>query len=211
MKKVADETRTQIRLYCELEANRAFTMNNEHFRQYKEQYLIHFAHARRPPTSPPNVSRTSHTSRDVSGIYRTVSHDEMEDDVLLGHLNAKGYKISDIKQLALLEGHGEYEAEMSVISGVWAYFDVASYRLTETIPMVFEGVFARSFERELDVDVLTSKLELLGDHGAENCRRYTKDAEDVHQRRQKLTRDKQVISEALEILDKSRISSGSEM
>jgi len=210
MKKVADETRNQIRLICSLEANRPFTMNGERFIQSRDQYLIDFAHARRPPTSPPNISRTSRTSRDNFGNSTSVSHEEMDDGVLLGHLNAKGYKISDIKQLALLDGHGEYEAELNVISGVLAHFDVASNRLTQIIPMIFEGVFARTFERELR-DVLAPKLELVGDHGAENCRRYTKDAEDVDQRREKLTRNKQVISEALEILDRWRISSGSEM
>jgi len=49
---------------------------------------------------------------------------KIDDVILLGNLNPKGYKVS-IKQLALLEGYGVYEAELNVISGVWACFDVA--------------------------------------------------------------------------------------
>ena len=59
----------------------------------------------------------------------TGSRDEIDDVVPLSNLNPKGHKVS-IKRLPLLDGYGVYEAELNIISGVWACFDVALKRLS---------------------------------------------------------------------------------
>lgn len=199
MKKIAERTRVQIKLICELESNRPFTMNHERFTLSHGESMIDFAHHRNQRNSSVNIARTSHTIRDTYGTYSSISQDGISDDALIGHLAVKGYRISDTRQLALLHGPDEYETELSVISDVWAYFDIASKRMIDIMPMVFEVVFAREFGRELR-NVLTSELKLVGKVGTETCAMYTQDAEDVHQKRAKLTEDEFILLHALQIL-----------
>lgn len=199
MKKIAEKTREQIKLICKLEANRPFTFSHECFSLSKEQYKTEFAHRRNQKKSSASISRTSHTIRDGSGNFQSISQNSITEDVLVGHLNAKGYKITDAKQLARLHGPDEYETELTVISDVWAYFDIASKRIIDIMPMLFEVVFARDLGRELQND-LTSDLKLVGRQGVQNCESYARDDEDVHQRRMKLTEDRKILLKALEIL-----------
>lgn len=202
IRKMADRTRDQINLICELENNRPFTLSHEHFVDSRGESMIEFAHHRNQNNPSACISRTSHTIRDGTGNFRSISQNEVADDVLLGHLCARGYPISDLKQLALLHGPDEYDTELSVISDVWAYFEISSTRIIDIMPMLFEVVFARDFGRELR-DVLTSKLNLVGKQGERTCARVTRDAEDVHVRRVKLTEDKGILSQALQILGTS--------
>jgi hypothetical protein len=199
MKRIAEKTRDQIKLICELETNRPFTLNHERFSLSREEYMIDIAHHRNQNNSSARVSRTSHTIRDGTGSFKSISQDEVTDDVLVGHLYAKGYRISDPKQLARLHGPDGYETELTVISDIWAYFEIASKRIMDIIPMLFQVAFARDFGRELH-KVLTSGLKLVGNQGAENCAKFARDSEDVHQRRAKLTEDRRILLLALQIL-----------
>ena len=154
--------------------------------------MIEFAHRRNQSNSSTRISRTSHTMRDGCGNFRSISQDEVAPVPV-------DYAVADTKQLARLHGPDQYEIELTVISDIWAYFEIASKRIIDIMPMLFEVVFARDFGREL-CNVLTSDLKLVGDQGSENCVRYTRDAEDVHQRRMKLTEDKKILLQALQIL-----------
>jgi hypothetical protein len=199
LKKIAEKTRQQIKLICELEANRPFTFSHERFSVSRGQHMTEFAHYRNQKNSSACISRTSHTIRDGSGNFQSISQNAITEDVLVGHLYAKGYKITDSKQLARLHGPDEYEIELTVISDVWAYFDIASKRIMDIMPMLFEVVFARDVGRELQ-NVLTSDLKLVDDQGVQTCERYTRDDEDVHQSRVKLTEEKRILLKALGIL-----------
>ena len=199
MKKIAEKTRDQIRLFYELETNRPFTLSHKTFSDSKNENFIDLVHHRNQTNSSALISRTSHTTRDRTGNFRYISQDEVTDDVLIGHLNARGYRVTEMKQLAPLHGPDEYEPELTVISMVWAYFRIASKRIMDIVPMIIEVVFARHFGRELS-KVLVLDLDLVGNEGVENCARYTKDADDVDQKRTKLSRDKSTLLAALEIL-----------
>jgi hypothetical protein len=199
---MADRTRDQIKLICELENNRPFTLSHERFVDSRDESRIELAYHRNLNNSSARISRTSHTIRDGTGNFSSISQNEVGDDVLLGHLCARGYPISDIKQLALLHGSDEYATELSVISDVWAYFEISSKRIIDIMPMLFEVVFARNFGNELR-NVLASKLKLLGKQGERTCARFAQDAEDIHVKRVKLLEDQGILSEALQILGTS--------
>src|SRR5436853_508440 len=81
-------------------------------------------------------------------------------NILIGHLKAKGFGVTDVKELARLHGPDEYENELSVVSDVWAYFEIASKRVLDNVSMIFEVLFAQGFEKELRIR-LTSDLKLV--------------------------------------------------
>lgn len=199
---MADRTRDQIRLFCDLETNRPFTMSNERYKATRDEKRTEWAYLRNNHSSAKNVTRTSHTLRDGTGNYQSISRNGVEDDVLIGHLCARGYAVTDIKQLALLYQSDEYDTELKVVADVEAYFEISSKRVIDYMPMIFEVVFARDFGREL-AKVLTTKLKLVGKPGVQRCQLVTRDAEDVHARRIKLTEDQAILSDALEIFTAS--------
>src|SRR5271169_1671228 len=98
--------------------------------------MIEIAHHRNQNNLSARISRTSNTIRDKSGNFRSISQDKVTEDVLVGHLYAKGYMISDSKQLALLHGPDEFVTELTVISDIWAYFEIASKRAMDIMPML---------------------------------------------------------------------------
>jgi len=199
MKKIAEKTRDQIDLICDMETHRPFTMSRGRIVSARDESMMSLVHHRNDTNPSARISRTSHTTRDRNGVYNHISQDQITDDVLIGHLSSKGVHISDIKQLARLHGPDEYEDELMVISKVHAYFAVATERMVDIVPMIFEVVFARDFGRELR-KVLAQDLNLTGEKGVENCARYTEDAKDVHLQRVKLTEDKSILFKALQIL-----------
>lgn len=117
---------------------------------------------------------------------------------LLSNLNANGYHVTD-KQLVRLLGPDEFDSELGLISEVCAYFEIASKRISDIMPMVFEVQFARGFGDELK-GVLMLDLKLVGDSGSENCTKYTRDNEEVREKREELEEDRGILSEALKIL-----------
>lgn len=189
-------------MYCELENYRPFTWDHDHFVESRKGHTLEFSYQRnerKPSARGARVSRTSHTIRDGTGNFRSISQNEVSDDVLLGHLCAKGYPVTDIKQLAPLHGPDKYETELRVMADVLAYFDVSSKRTIDYMFMIFQGLFARYFGRDVR-SVLTSKLNLVGKQGEQRCAMVAQDAEDVHFKRVKLIEDRRILSQALKIL-----------
>ena len=123
----------------------------------------------------------------------------MSDDLIVGQLRARGFPVADIKQLAQLYGPDPYETELRVVANVWAYFDVSSKRTIENMIMIFEVVFALDFGDHVRNE-LRSKLNLVGKQGEQRCAMVAQDAEDVHVKRVKLTEDRAILSQALQIL-----------
>src|SRR5208282_5615724 len=102
MKKMAEKTRKQIKLVCDLESYRPFTLSDTYLSELRDDYSDEFTYCRNQNMSSAHISRTTNTVRDGYGHFQSTSHDEVSDDVLIGQLNARGYRISDIKELARL-------------------------------------------------------------------------------------------------------------
>ena len=200
MKDTAKNTSIQIELICRLEKNRAFTMNVEEFSTSQTQHKLDYIHYRNENNLSRPVLHATNALRNHAGFYQSLSHDDVTDDLIMSQLAVKGIRVTDPKQLAILYPRDEYDAELDVISAVGAYFEVASTRVTDFMPMIFEVVFIQDFVKELR-KALTLPLKLANNvEAAEICERYTRDDHDIHQKRMKLAEDRKVLLKALEIL-----------
>ena len=200
MKDTAENTRIQIELICRLEKNRAFTMNVDEFQASQTDHKLQYIHYLNENNLPRPCLRSTNTLRNTTGFYQSLSHDDVTDDLIMSQLAVKGIRVKDPKELALLYPRDEYDAELDVISAVGAYFEVASTRVADLMPMIFEVVFIQDFVKQLR-KALTVKLKL-ADHpeAAKVCEEYTRDDDDIHQKRMKLVDDRKVLWEALDIL-----------
>src|SRR5579859_6966294 len=178
-----------------MERHRPFTLN-EKYHKKKAEYVTEFAVKRHPQFASVSPSKfTLHDGGPAGG--RTYAATE---ENLLQVLSAYGVELSSIKQLATAH-EDEYMAELDVISHVATYFEIASNRIVDDIPKVFETVFARWFGESLAMD-LASNLKLVGDGGVETCRRYVRDEPDVQMKRDSLTRQQKILKQALDKVDK---------
>ena len=195
LEKIADQTREEIQLYCNMETLRPFTMNVTEYLKLKEDRITAFALVRHNSSSA-TVSMSSATTfrlADIGGIVRTFHANE---ENLLSILSDYGVRISSAKQLARINSD-EYDAELSVISHVAAYFELSSKRIVDDIPKVFETVFARDFGQGLGKSLKTT-LQLVGERGVENCGRYVRDEPDIQSKRDDLTRQQEILKKALD-------------
>jgi Dynamin GTPase effector domain len=194
MKSAADTTIGQIKLQCELECNRPFTLNNSAYLESKNIYIYEMVYERsQDPTSPVPVSSTTHYIKDPFGNSHSIASKGKSDDVLRGLLTAEGYHITSTKQLARLKDSDEYEAEVTAMAQVLAYFDISSKRIVDIMAMIFETVFARGFGNSLRKSLITD-LKLIGDHGVANCKRFAKDEPEVDSKRAYLERQIEILS-----------------
>ena len=115
-------------------------------------------------------------------------------------LSVYGVNISSSKELLPLQVN-LYHDEIEVISHVVAYFDIASKRLIDDIPQVFETVFTFDFGERLG-KTLTTNLNLVGEGGLENCTRYIRDEPDVQATRNDLTARYNILEKAKETMER---------
>ena len=195
LEKTADLTRDQIQLYCSMENLRPFTMNVAEYLKLKEDRTTAFALVRHSNSSATASMSSATTFRlaDIGGVVRIFHANE---ENLLSILSDYGVRISSTKQLARINSD-DYDAELSVISHVAAYFDLSSKRIVDDIPKVFETVFARDFGQGLSMTLKTT-LKLVGERGVENCGRYVRDEPDIQSKRDDLTRQQEILKKALD-------------
>jgi hypothetical protein len=172
-------------------------MNKEYYTR-KEQNLTAYALLRHQNTSI-GVPSTSSAFRLLDGTGNPRSYPATEEN-LVTVLSAYGIRLSSLTHLARIHAD-EYDAELEVISHVAAYFDIASTRIIDSIPQLFETMFASRFAQELE-ERLTIDLKLLGDGGVDRCKKYVRDESDIQFNRDKLLREKKILKEALATIDR---------
>jgi hypothetical protein len=161
--------------------------------------MTEFAHCRNGNVVPSPVSSSRHTVRDFYGNSQSIISCADGDDTLLSLLTAKGYRISSTKQLARLHDPDEFETELKVVSEILAYFEIASKRIVDIMPMIFETRLPHDFEEDIR-KALISKLGLVGECGLENCARYVVDEPGIRSKREVLNREKGILSKAFAIV-----------
>lgn len=185
-----------------MECHRPFTLNNSQYRNAQSKILAELTMQRRRDNyygdGPTSISST-HTVKDAHGQRHSISTKSIGDDVLLEVLRSRGFPLSSTKQLSRLCEADEFEAELVVISGVLAYFEISSNRIIDIIPMIVENAFTYQFATELR-NVLTSGLGFLGEFGYETCAKYGKDEPEIQIKRQDFERKSEILSDALSIL-----------
>jgi len=174
-------------------------MNYVDYGVSKEDHLTNFAHQRNGKLGLGQLSSSRHTLRDVHGNSQSIISKTESEDAILSLLTANGYRVTSTKQLARLHDPDEYEAEISVISEIIAYFEISSKRIIDIMPMIFETVFTANFVNDLR-KVLAQKLKLVGESGLENCTKYGVDEPDVQAKRIDLDWQMKILSNALAIV-----------
>jgi Dynamin GTPase effector domain len=206
LQSTAEQTRSEITSYCWTEKNRPFTLNGE-YTTWKEEQRTTLAIARHGPLAssdcPPHLKGSPHfelhdTVTGQRRIYAT--SEENLCTVLAGY----GIKLSSLKQLARIH-KDDYDTELEVIAHVKAYFEVASKRIIDDIPMIFETSFAMTFAGKLEKN-LHAKLHLVGPGGLENCTRYVSDEPEIQKKRKDWTRQLEILKKAETKLIKFHIS-----
>jgi hypothetical protein len=143
--------------------------------------------------SPPHLKGTAHFKLldTLSGQSKPFPTSE---ENLCTVLAAYGIKFSSLKQLARIH-QDEYDPELDVIAHVTAYFDIASKRIIDDVPMIFETSFALTFTDKLEKN-LHEKLNIAGSTGLENCQRYVCDEPEIRKKRSDWTRQLEVLKKA---------------
>jgi hypothetical protein len=195
---VANETCQQIKLYSKMELHRPFTAaSQDRYFSLRREYYTGFAHSRQQqPVSP----ASSHTIRDHSGKSLAYFSNPVTNDMLLSHLNTAGYNVGSLEELSLLH-EDKMEKELEAISHVMAYIAVASERYAAVISMILENVFGFAYAEKLQ-DCFTLDLQLMGSSGEENCKHYANDNPEIKNGRDRLKRDKKILSDCMKVLAK---------
>jgi hypothetical protein len=180
-----------------MENHRPFTMNIPEYVHAKGDRGTDFALARHKNKQQPLPNGDLFRLPDTTGASRSFRATE---EVLLCVLSAYGIHMSSSKELVRIY-QDEYDAELEVISHVAAYFDVASKRVIDDIPKLFETVFARDFGLELG-RMLTADLKLVGPGGLDNCARFIRDELDVQAKRDDLNRQQDILVKALDTVSR---------
>lgn len=172
----ARKTREEIQTQCEIEMRYPFTMN--------EQYLIQ-AHARE-------------YKRIVDILFSPVP--QAAKDEALAKLAAVGIVAGSFDDLSRkLQLPSEYTKEFEVISGALAYYQIASQRMIDFVPMRIEHHLVYGFAKAVE-EKLIDMLGLLRDGGEERCAALVKMDSKIERERDSLSKQKEILVKASEIL-----------
>ena len=109
-----------------------------------------------------------------------------------------GVPVQSAEEFLLELGSGKYSKEFHVISGALAYFQVASQRMIDVIPMRIEQHLIYDFAES--VKKLDEILGLVGEGGEKRCKEFMVEDPKVHIERKELQEQKDILVKASEIL-----------
>ena len=195
---ISKETRHEIRVQCEMEKRRPFTLNEHYFIQCKANKYTQLINLCRKAQSKPQESPAP-PGVPASQYHVSTNHKVLEKQDLLNQLAFYGFKVKSFEQLARLHDPDEYEEELRVISDVYAYFKVAYKRMIDAIPMRIEQHFVHGFSERVR-DRLICELGLVGEGGLQKCKMFAKDPPEIQGRREELLRQRDILNNASNIL-----------
>jgi len=105
-----------------------------------------------------------------------------------------------IKSLSI--GNGDFD-ESFIIAAVFTYFDIASKRLIEAVPVICRCAFAQSIGERLQKD-LVAELGLIGDSGLQTWAKFAQEEPARRDQKQWLLRSKIIVEKSLRLLDIAR-------
>ena len=203
MQDAADETRKQVELICRFEKSRPITQNSDRFLSSKEEHMLNFLYDR-TEFHEHNLRASLMIQDPVTRRRRYLSHEQLSEHAffnqVMSDLTAHGIQVTNPKQLARLQPRDEYETEIHLISAVLAYFEIASMRVIEVMPMIFEVVYLEGFEEGLRRR-LTEKLKLMDKkEGEKICKDYVTENDEAQEKIRTLKQKRMVLMEAMDIL-----------
>ena len=203
MQDAADATRKLMELMCRFEKSRPITQNSDTFLSSKEEHMTNFLHDR-TQFHEHNLRASFMIQDPVTRRRRYLSHEQLSQHAfwnqVMSDLTAQGIQVTNPQQLARLQPRDEYETVIHLISAVLAYFEIASMRVIEVMPMILEVVYLEGFEEGLRRR-LTEKLKLMDKgEGQEICKRYATENVETQQKMETLTVKRGVLMEAKDVL-----------
>jgi len=195
LERISKRTQEKLIESCKMENHRPFTMNGTYLQTKNDNFYSCLA-TRRGPDGDMKFDDGNLT---VVDIYKKQVYIQKTEKFLLDTLSAYGVHISSAKKLMRIH-EDEFEAEMEVVAHVLTYFDIASKRLIDGVPMIFETIFAKGFSVELEKNLIVD-LNLVGEGALANCARYVKDDPNIQTRRNELERKQEILHEAARMVD----------
>jgi len=171
----ANKTREELRIQCEMETRYPFTMN--------EQYLMRAQAAKHKEI--------------LLALKQTPGPTDVQ-EVMKKLADLLGVPVQSAEEFLLELGSGKYSKEFHVISGALAYFQVASQRMIDVIPMRIEQHLIYDFAES--VKKLDEILGLVGEGGEKRCKEFMVEDPKVHIERKEFQEQKDILVKASEIL-----------
>ena len=97
-------------------------------------------------------------------------------------------------------GIKDFKDEYRVVAEVLAYFEIASRRTFDIVPMITEYAFLTGFSNALR-DGLAQELGLMGENGLEKCRNYAVENPEITVARDELEGRIKILREASDIIN----------
>jgi Dynamin GTPase effector domain len=188
---VAKNTRALIESYCKWECRRPLTHNYEDLESCRWQALAHLLHQRYGMVVK-------------QGAENDDTADEEQQPLAEG-LEALCDLVNNPKRVTAKELEEKFDAdayrpELETAGSAISYFRVAYKRVIDIIPMCIENEFLLAFGLELR-DNVENCVGLVGDSAKETCAKFATEDPDVRDKRHKLTKTRDTLVKALEIVD----------
>lgn len=176
----AGKTRDELRIQCEIETRYPFTMNENHLVRAQVKKSEQIADILFP--APTNVS--------AAAMKEVLEK--------LGSID--GFPVTSSEELSRkLRVPSNYTKELDVISGALAYFEIASQRMIDIVPMRIEQHLVYDFSKSVQ-EKLEDTLRLTGNGGEERCAVLAVDNPDIELKRNSLHKQREILVKADEIL-----------
>lgn len=204
----AEETRRLITIFCEMEKRRPFTQDDCSFRQLKEEIFKCLTEQRGNSStfnSTPSVaeaitpSGVSDAATSSVGGSLFLSPDKTQKHLTMSVPSAPRTNGSDGMESQDLRVN-KFEDEYGVVAEVIAYFEIASRRTFDIVPMITEHAFLAGFNKALR-DGLAQGLGLIGENGLERCRYYAVENPEITVARDELEGRIKILREASDIIN----------
>ncbi|KAJ7061772.1 P-loop containing nucleoside triphosphate hydrolase protein, partial [Mycena amicta] len=124
-----------------------------------------------------------------------VAQDEEQLKIALGALAQLGYTGISAEDLGKLRPADEYEAEIVLMGGVRAYFQVSYKRIIDTIPGLIDTKFVKSLASNLQSSLIRRFLDLEKPETRDQCARY-------------LTEDQAIVAKRTELMLRMKMLEG---
>ena len=167
-------TSHRIKWLLEMENTAPFTMDEYHYKTYREQFLHFYRHARFPYPEDEEFS-------DTESPYTPYDESQSSYDQALHHMaSARSYFQGSHKFWALIP------------RGLFTIPSVAYKRFTDMVPMLIDQELLRGLDWDRGLHTtLTKGLEITGPGSLEKAKAYLQEPPDVRSRRETLLKKRE--------------------
>ncbi|KAI0067582.1 hypothetical protein BV25DRAFT_835648 [Artomyces pyxidatus] len=184
IKKLQELTRDRLLWLLELEI-RPFTLNVHYLADYKEKFLTYYKGCRQKDENG-SLMKALEAYRPYTGTHRS-SMTEIQAGMAkvmagLGEIGITGTQPTDLPKLLPVD---PYDPALDIMASVRAYFQVASKRFLDVVPMAVDRDYVEGVKKGL-LDVLYHDIMKDGSDARERCKELLREAPSLSNRREEL-------------------------